>query len=220
MSGRALPALPTVFEAYHAKVLAYATKLIGPADAEDVAQEVFIKVGRSLDSLEDPAKLTSWIYTITLNTVRDVARKRSSGREQSAPRPDPGRDGDGTEDALGQVADDRTASPEEDAMRGQMVACFLDYVEALPPNYYDVYVLSELEELRDNEIARRLSLTHGTVKIRLHRARAKLYEQLRRDCQCFCSERGELMGRPKDGVKVRPGRTTLRRRGSPKDGVS
>lgn len=75
----------------------------------------------------------------------------------------------------------------------------LDYVKQLPPNYYVVYVLSEFEDLSNQDIARRLSLSLATVKIRLHRARAKLHEELRRNCRCYYNERGELMGEPKSG---------------------
>jgi len=77
-----------------------------------------------------------------------------------------------------------------------MVACYLDYVRRLPARYYVVYALSELEDLSNQEIADRLSLSVGTVKIRLHRARALLYGELRRDCRCYRNERGELMGEP------------------------
>jgi RNA polymerase sigma-70 factor (ECF subfamily) len=210
VSARELPTFPHIYETYHGKVLAYAAKLIGRDDADDVAQEVFIKIGRSLESLAHPAKLTSWIYAITLNTVRDVARKRASRIEQPAPCRDPGQRGD-ADDPLSRVPDSRSRTPEEAAMRNEMVACYLDYVEALPANYYDVYVLSELEELSSDEIARRLSLTVGTVKIRLHRARTKLHEQLRRSCQCYYSERGELMARPKDNDPGRAGRRRAKR---------
>ena len=78
-----------------------------------------------------------------------------------------------------------------------MVACYLDYVRQPPPSYYAVYSLSEFEHLSNEEIARRLSLSLGTVKIRLHRGRAKLYEELRRNCQCYQNGRGGLMGEPK-----------------------
>ena len=204
MSGQGLPTLQRIYETYHDKVLGYAAKLIGRDDADDVTQEVFIKIGRSLDTLKDPARLTSWIYAITLNAVRDTARKRAAGIQHADVCPEPSRGGDQADDGLGTVPDQTSSTPEETVMRNQMVACYLDYVEALPPNYYDVYVASELEELANEEIARRLSLTLGAVKIRLHRARALLHEQLRRDCQCFYSERGELMGRPKDGVARSP----------------
>jgi RNA polymerase sigma-70 factor (ECF subfamily) len=106
------------------------------------------------------------------------------------------------------VPDSRSCTPEEAAMRDEMVACYVDYVEALPANYLEVYMLSEFYELTNEEIALRLSLTVGTVKIRLHRARTRLFDQFRRDCQCFVSDRGGLMARLKDGL---PRRTVARR---------
>jgi RNA polymerase sigma-70 factor (ECF subfamily) len=72
-------------------------------------------------------------------------------------------------------------------------------VKQLPRSYYVVYVLSEFEHLSSEEIGRRLSVSPGTVKIRLHRARAKLYDELRRNCQCYHNAHGELMGEPKSG---------------------
>ena len=59
------PALSEIYEKYHRKVVAYAAKLLGMDQAEDIAQEVFLKVGRSLGTLSDGAKLTSWIYAIS-----------------------------------------------------------------------------------------------------------------------------------------------------------
>ncbi len=213
MSDVGLPTLQQIYEGFHGKVRAYAAKLIGREEADDTTQEVFIRVGRSLASLKDPAKLASWIYSITLNVVRDNARRRAvAAARAGAPAPS-GRDDLAADDAFERVPDSGASSPEEDAMRRQMVACYLDYVEALPENYYDVYVLSELLELPDAEIARRLSLTLGTVKIRLHRARAQLHDQLRRDCECFSTDRGELLGGLKAGIsRRRTGTRAVRKR--------
>jgi RNA polymerase sigma-70 factor (ECF subfamily) len=193
----ALPEFPEVFEAYRAKVLAYATKLLGTAEAEDVAQEVFVKVARSLGTLADPARLSSWIYAITLNTVRDVARKRSSGPEPLSRAQGSVWDGGEAEAPLSRIPDTASRSPEEAAIRNEMVACYIDHVGRLSRSYRGVYVLSEFEQLSNDEIARRLGLSLATVKIRLHRARARLYEELRRNCRCYFNERGELMGAPK-----------------------
>ena len=74
------------------------------------------------------------------------------------------------------------------------------YVEQLPRDYHDVYVLAEFEHLANAEIARRLGLPLATVKIRLHRARTRLHEQLRRNCRCYYDERGQLMREPKRAV--------------------
>jgi RNA polymerase sigma-70 factor (ECF subfamily) len=177
-----------IYDAYHAKVRAYAAKLIGRDDADDVAQEVFLKVSRALDSLGDPARLSSWIYAITLNTVRDSARARAS---RPAPAPAD------AEARLARVTDPAARTPEQAATRNEMVACYVDYVKQLPRDYYDVYVLAEFEHLSNAAIARRLDVSLATVKIRLHRARAKLHEELRRNCRCYYDERGELMGEPK-----------------------
>jgi RNA polymerase sigma-70 factor (ECF subfamily) len=71
------PELAGIYEKYHRMVVAYAAKLLGTDRSEDIAQEVFVKVGRSLGTLSDRTKLTSWIYAITLNTVRDHVRSRA-----------------------------------------------------------------------------------------------------------------------------------------------
>ena len=175
-----------VYGAYHAKVRAYAARLVGRDQADDVVQEVFLKVSRALDALADPATLSSWIHAITLNTVRDGARAAAS-------RPAAARE---SEDVLaGAAATSR--SPEDAASRSEMVACYVDYVNRLPPEYHEVYVLAEFDHLSNAEIARRLDVSLATVKIRLHRARARLHEELRLNCRCYYNERGELMGGPK-----------------------
>jgi RNA polymerase sigma-70 factor (ECF subfamily) len=198
------PALSEIYEKYHRKVVAYAAKLLGVDLAEDIAQEVFVKVGRSLGTLSDEAKLTSWVYAITLNTVRDHARKRGPDSDRTE-RIDANAEIDGgAEDPVSQAQDTASRGPEQAAIRNEMVACYLDYVRRLPRPYYVVYALSELEDLSNQEIADRLSLSLGTVKIRLHRARALLYTELRRDCRCYQNERGELMGEPNGNAGKAP----------------
>jgi RNA polymerase sigma-70 factor (ECF subfamily) len=185
-----------VYEAYRGKVVAYAAKLLGRAEAEDVAQEVFIKVARSLGDLADASKLSAWIYAVTLNTVRDLARRRSIGLPLAAPRAS--REGESAVAPAPDVPDTVSRTAQETAIRNEMVACYLDYVNALPPGYQQVYVLTEFEGLSNQEIAERLDLSLATVKIRLHRARTRLHEALRANCRCYVNERGELMGEPKD----------------------
>lgn len=192
MSASAQPELTEIYETYHGKVLAYAAKLLGRDRAEDIAQEVFLKVARSLGTLSDPAKLTSWIYAITLNTVRDHACERAAEAHRGEAVHDDVTGGGGH--PVSEAEDTASRDPEEEAIRSEMVACFLDYVRRLPRPYYLAYALSEFEDLSNQEVADRLRLSLGTVKIRLHRARAVLYGELRRNCRCYRNERGELMG--------------------------
>jgi RNA polymerase sigma-70 factor (ECF subfamily) len=188
------PDFSRIYDAYHGKVRAYAAKMLGRDEAEDVAQEVFVKIDRSLGSLSDPSKVSSWVFAITLNAVRDAARKRSGSLARFPASLDGALGDEKRGSVLSGVPDTGTRSPEETAIRNEMVACYLDYVDQLPPAYREVFVLSELDHLASEVIARRLSLSLGTVKIRLHRARARLQGELRSHCRCYFNERGEVMG--------------------------
>jgi RNA polymerase sigma-70 factor (ECF subfamily) len=180
-----------VFTRYHDRLLKYLSGIVGASEAEDVVQEVFVKVGKKLPGLRDPSKLSSWIFKIALNTARDRLRQRSAGDLivlSASCEAEPDRD------PIANVADSRSRTAEEGAVRSEMIQCYLNFVRQLPRNYYDVYVLSELEELPDKAICERLSLPLETVKMRLHRARAMLYQELRAHCRCYYNERGEIMG--------------------------
>ena len=196
MSERAHPEFSQVYEVYHPRILAYASRLMGREEADDVTQEIFAKVSRSLGTLSDPSKLASWIYAIAINTIRDTARARTVRLDRPAGSPVPGADIPGRS-THAEVPDAGARTPEEIAIRNEMVACYLDFVDKLQPDLREVYVLSEFEGVSNADIARRLSVSVGAAKIRLHRARAKLNEELRRHCRCYYNERGELMAEPK-----------------------
>ncbi len=128
-------------------------------------------------------------------------RKRSAGVDGRADAEGPAGEGGEREALLARVPDAVSRNPEERAIRNEMVACYLDRVRALPASYHEVYVLSEFEHLSNADIARRLGISLGAAKIRLHRARAQLYEVLRRNCRCYVNERGELMGEPRSAKR-------------------
>ena len=73
-----------------------------------------------------------------------------------------------------------------------MRQCINEYIETLPPDYKTVIVLSELEELADKEIAEILDITLENVKVRLHRARAKLKAILDEACEFYYTDKNTL----------------------------
>lgn len=163
MTDGALPDLSVIYRAYQGRVVAYASRLLGREEADDVCHEVFLKVGRTLGTLADPSKLTSWIYAITLNTIRDAARKRSSRPDGTAlTHNSPPENGEG-EPLTSQVPDTVSRTPEEIAIRNEMIACYLDYVNELPRSYYETYVLGEFEHLSNEEISQRMHLPLGNL---------------------------------------------------------
>ena len=140
MGGETLPDFARIYEIHHRRVLAYAAKHLGSDEAQDVAQEVFAKIARSLGTLADPTKLAPWIDAITRNTVRDAARRRSTRVDRADARAGRGPQDAENDAVLARVVHTGGRTPEERAIRSEMVECYLGYVRRLPPNYREVYV--------------------------------------------------------------------------------
>jgi len=69
---------PALYSEFYPKITRYLRRLVGEAEAEDVAQETFVKVSRSLDGFRGESRLSTWIYRIATNTAMDHLRKPST----------------------------------------------------------------------------------------------------------------------------------------------
>lgn len=184
------PAFQDVHDEFRPRVLRHLRRLVGDGEAEDLTQSVMLKVSDALSGFRGEASLSTWIYRIATNTALDRLRRETANPVV------PGVDFD--DDELPPVA--RTASPEATAIRQEKSACVRAFIERLPDNYRAVTLLSDIEGLKNGEIAARLGLTVGTVKIRLHRAREKLRERLQAGCSFDHDEGGEPGCDPKPGA--------------------
>ena len=130
-------------------------------DAEDIAQDVFIKVYRSLDRFRYDAQLTSWLYRIVMNACIDYKRRHSPAGW--APF---------TEEAEVQMVNTPTAEPgpEDQAYGGQLGEVLASEIARLPPGQRLVFTMRHHEGLKLCEIADALGLAEGTVKRQLHAA--------------------------------------------------
>lgn len=179
-----------VYDEYHAKIFRYLTRIVGQSEAEDLTQEVFVKVGQSLETFRGESQLSTWIYRIATNAALDRLRQPSfrHGGEKLLPV-----------ESIAEIkadADIRTgelkASTEQRLIRNEMNGCIREIIQTLPEQYRSVIVLGELEGLKDGEIAEILGLTLQTAKVRLHRARAKLRKELAAACVFYRDEQNEL----------------------------
>ena len=160
----------TVYASFYARILRYLARLVGPDEAEDVSQEVFIKISRSLGDFRGEA-LSSWVYRIATNAATDRMRR-------TVARPSITEDDDV---ALPDTAD----SAEQQVIRSEMSECVRDLTNELPDSYRTVLVLSEIEGLKDAEIAEVVGTTVQAVKIRLHRARVRLRQIMEDRCRFY-----------------------------------
>lgn len=175
-----------VYADFHPKIRRYLDRLLGASEAEDATQEVFVKVSRALPRFRGDSSLSTWIYRVATNLAYDRLRSPSFRGPGETPLDTP--------------LKDSSSGIEEQLVRREMNDCVGQFVERLPANYRSVLVLSEQEGLTNQEIADALRLTVATVKIRLHRARARLKKELGSGCNLYRDERNELACDPKPNV--------------------
>lgn len=175
-----------IYDAYQPKILCYLSHFIGESEAEDLTQETFVKVHQSLGGFRGESQLSTWIYRIATNTALDKLRHPSFQRMEQVPISDEIVEAK-ISDGIG-FPEGRKPPVEKELIRDEMNDCIRGYIEKLPEDYRTVLVLSEWEGLRNNQIADILGITLDTVKIRLHRAKAKLKEELEAHCEFYWVE--------------------------------
>ncbi len=150
----------------------FALQLTGnPDDALDVAQDAMLRFFRSLGRFDASRPVRPWLLRIVRNLVRDRARRMRIRRTESL---------EPSGDVLRFEPRDTGPSPETLASRHQLQALVWRCLRELPTRYREVLVLRDYQDLAYNEIAVALKIPRGTVMSRLHRARRRLQEVVRR----------------------------------------
>lgn len=174
-----------VYREFHPRIQRYLARLLGRSEAEDVTQEVFAKLSLALPQFRGDSSLSTWIYRIATNTAYDKLRSPSFNRKNDVPV-----------EAASPVRDP-SSGVEQQLVRTEMNDCINDYVHRLPATYRSVVLLSEHEGLTNQEVADTLGVSLETVKIRLHRARARLRKELGNGCSFYRDGRNEFACQPK-----------------------
>lgn len=149
-------------------VLSVTTRLLGTADAEDVAQETFVAAYKALPGFQFSAKFSTWLYRIAVNKCHDVLRTRRAGMVSL--------DSDDGEELAWKAIED------EASRRGLAqieLAWELDRsIQALPPLYRESFVLKHVEGLGYDEMSEILGINRDTLKMRVYKARTLLCRSL------------------------------------------
>lgn len=143
-------------------------------DAEDISQEVFIRVYKSLSNFNPRYKFSTWLYQMTLNLCRDRFRK---GKIPSISLDTPPNEGD-QKDFNSLIADPKN-NLEETFLQAEQTNFINDLIASLPLKYREVIILRHLRDLSYEEMSKILNISLGSVKTRLFRAREKLREILK-----------------------------------------
>lgn len=183
--------IQAIHNQYRTAILIYLSGLTGNlAEAEDLTQEVFIKIDKSLETYRGDSKLSTWIYKIANNIAID--RIRSASYRKIQKKTDSISLLDNEKENTSILIDNNEPSLEQKIVRGEMNGCIQNYINQLNKNYKMVILLCDYQGLKNNEAAEVLGVSLATVKIRLHRARTKLKKMMDSGCNIYNSDKGEL----------------------------
>ena len=169
-------ALRELIEAHQQRIIGTVAKMLGDeSDAEDVAQQVFIRVWKSAGRYEPTAKFTTWLYKITRNLVFNELRRRKRHTAQSPDRPL----GPADDDRPMQAADTSVKSPDTALLDDEMQAAIQSAIDSLPETQRMAIILRRYDDVSYEEIGEILELSVPAVKSVIFRARTDLREKLR-----------------------------------------
>jgi RNA polymerase sigma-70 factor, ECF subfamily len=147
--------------------------------AEDILQEVMLRIHRRADAIERAEAVGAWVHAITRNAITDHYRSAQVRREVATGREiDPGRAGE---------PETETADA-----RGELAACVAPLLARLPPRYREALTLTELDGLTQVQAAHRLKLSVSGAKARVQRGRAQLKTLLLDCCHVELDRRGAI----------------------------
>jgi RNA polymerase sigma-70 factor (ECF subfamily) len=167
-SATEMPSVAQLYRAHVADVTRWVSRLAGPgADLEDLVQEVFMLVQRHLSSYRGESQLTTWLFQITANVVRQHRRRERwralLGRSHDA------KDGTTREPEI---------SPEDHIAKREASQLVYRALDRMKDRHRTAIILFEIEDLPGERVAELMGVTLGNVWVLLHRARAELVKQV------------------------------------------
>jgi RNA polymerase sigma-70 factor (ECF subfamily) len=166
-----IAAFEELVEIHQGPVIGTVGKMLGGySEAEDIAQQVFVRVWKSAERYQPQAKFTTWLFTITRNLVFNETRRRKRKPTVSVEERE--------EESYQVVEDVQTVSPDQNVLHAELEAAVNKAIRELPEKQRMAVVLRRYEEMPYDDIGDILSMSVPAVKSLLFRARAQLKESL------------------------------------------
>jgi RNA polymerase sigma-70 factor (ECF subfamily) len=168
------PTIESVWQEFSGRLAQFiGSRVADAAAADDLLQDVFLKIASRVSQVNDRGKLQGWVYRIARNAIIDHYRTRKETVE---------------------LPETLAAEPaSEDAGMEGLVDAFRRMIDALPNPYREAVKLTELEGLTQRELANRLGLSLSGAKSRVHRGREQLKQMLLDCCRFEFDRRGRII---------------------------
>ncbi|HEY1731021.1 MAG TPA: sigma-70 family RNA polymerase sigma factor [Terriglobales bacterium] len=169
-----------IVQQYHRRIYNICYRFSGsPDDASDLAQEVFIKMYRTLSTYDTTrASFMTWVTTVTRNLLVDHFRKGKYDRVTDSLDATPGNQEDGL--TLAEQLEDQNPNPETRLRSQEIQKSVHEALKRLSPELREAVILRDLQDLDYKDIAKVLNVPEGTVKSRINRGRTELARVLQR----------------------------------------
>jgi len=165
-------------EKHQNSVIGTVAKMLGsPTEAEDIAQQVFVRVWKSAKKYKPTAKFTTYLFTITRNLVFNETRRKKVRKQVSLEEQG--------EEWGAQHTDESSGSPSEEYLKEELIRAVDRAIAKLPKKQRMAVVLRRYEDMPYDEIAKVLGLSVSAVKSQLFRARGVLKEELASYLDCL-----------------------------------
>lgn len=167
-----------IWKEFHEQLLAFIrSRVDNSATAEDILQEVFIKIHQKHATVREEKKLTSWIYQITRNAIIDHYRKQRNGQ---------------------QIAElDETLPDIKEEVPEDLTACLKPFIQQLPEHYRDILEKTTYGNLSQKAYALQNNLSYPAVKSRVQRARQAMQQLFNECCMVEADKYGNILSAEK-----------------------
>lgn len=176
-----LQAFEELISKYEARVFNITFRILGDyAEAEDVSQDILVKVFRFIKGFKEQSSFYTWLYRITVNECMDVINKRKKAVIYSIDTPI-----ETENDEIAREIQDKGESVEEKAERNELRKYLAEAINSLSSEHRAVIVLRDVQGFSYEEIAEIIKCPPGTVKSRINRARCELKDLLLKNRELF-----------------------------------
>jgi RNA polymerase sigma-70 factor, ECF subfamily len=163
-----------IWEEFHLELLGFIKTRINDSDtAEDILQEVFVKIHNNTDTLKQNSSLASWVYQITRNTIIDFYRKKKI---------------DYSDEGV-----DKPLPMEIEDLNGDFIHCVKSFISQLPNKYKDILLSITYQNISQKEYAQAQNISYSAAKSRTQRAKEKLKELFLAYCSIQSDSYGNII---------------------------
>lgn len=167
-----------IYKQFHSELLRYIkSKVRSREDAEDILQNVFVKMSSGIDKLDEDVKIKNWIFTVTRNTIIDYYRVNANKKKL----------------AVNEELDDQIANVDEIDQTKGLDQCMGSMIGLLPAEYRDIILESEIKGIKQKDLAEKYGMAYPSMRSKVQRGRERLKQLFHNCCHIETDKLGNVM---------------------------